>query len=205
MTMTRKFRVCAGIAGLLASSVTLSACVGPTYGTDKTAGEQLVDDLGSVASIGSNQTGPKVKYQPRAGLVLPADEQALVQPQQSLASKDNPNWVESPEDTRSRLREEATEKAASTTYRSPLASQRADGIDNTEMGQKKQTEKYREARRLQQGLYSDRRRSLTDPPLEYRKMPEELQADLGEPEKVKERRRKKEAEIANTGKKWWQF
>ena len=71
---------------------------------------------------------------------------------------------------------------------------------------KEQLEQYREARKLEQGLYSDKRRYLSDPPLDYRKLPAEATEDLGEPERKKERRRKKEAEVANSGaKKWWPF
>ncbi len=65
---------------------------------------------------------------------------------------------------------------------------------------------YREARKIEQGAYSDKRRFLSDPPLEYRRLPEGSEADLGEPEKDKERRRKKEAQIKNSGSKWyWPF
>jgi hypothetical protein len=56
------------------------------------------------------------------------------------------------------------------------------------------------------GAYGDKRRYLSDPPLDYRRLPEEAQADLGEPEKTKERRRKKEAKAAKqSGSSWWPF
>ena len=52
MGMTREFRVYAGIFGVVAGSLVLTGCLGgPTYGTDKTAGEHLMDDLGSTVSI----------------------------------------------------------------------------------------------------------------------------------------------------------
>ena len=68
-----------------------------------------------------------------------------------------------------------------------------------------QLEAYREARRIQDGRYTDRRRFISDPPLEYRKVedPSKL-TDLGESELAKEKRRKKEAEIAGTGQHWWE-
>lgn len=202
MGMTREFRVCAGIFGVVAGSLVLSGCIGgPTYGTDKTAGEHLMDDLGSAVSIGETTKPKNVKYQPRPGLVLPPSSEtaALVQPQQSLA-KDNPQWLESPEETRQRLRDEADANADSSTYVSPLAKSSA---NSRRLTAKEQQEAYREARKLQMGAYADKRRFLSDPPLEYRKMPEEAVADLGEPEQVKARRRKKEAAIAGSGKKWW--
>lgn len=106
MGMTRELRLAAGIAAILAGGLVLSGCIGgPTYGTDKTAGEHLLDDLGSAVSLAPAKKDP-VKYQPRPGLVLPPQQQqtALVEPQQSLASREaNPAWVESPEETRARL------------------------------------------------------------------------------------------------------
>ncbi|QRM54468.1 hypothetical protein [Sinorhizobium sp. BG8] len=205
MEMTRKLRVGASLAGLVGAGLALSGCVGgPTYGTDKTATEQLMDDIGNAVTIRpGNGAAKTIAYQPRGQLVLPKDETKLAQPQQSLAGKDNPQWVESPEQMRERLREEATLNQNNQFYESPLTSQFETG---RKLSAKEQQEKYREARRLEQGLYSDKRRTLSDPPIEYRKMPEEAQADLGEPEKDKERRRKKEASIAKTGKSpWWPF
>jgi hypothetical protein len=124
MGMTRELRAAAGIAAILAGGLVLSGCIGgPTYGTDKTAGEHLLDDLGSAVSLAPAKKDP-VKYQPRPGLVLPPQQQqtALVEPQQSLASREaNPAWVESPEETRARLREEADANKNDPNYVSPLA------------------------------------------------------------------------------------
>lgn len=202
--MTREFRVYAGIVGVVAGSFVLTGCIGgPTYGTDKTAGEHLIDDLGSAVSMGGDK--PKnVKYQPRPGLVLPPEGEkvALVQPQQTLATKDNPQWIEAPEETRQRLREEADANADRPGYVSPLAKSSA---NSRQLTAKEQQEAYREARRIQMGAYADKRRFLSDPPLEYRKLPEEAVADLGEPEQVKARRRKKEASVKGSGKKWYQI
>ncbi len=205
MKVTREFRVFAGVFGVVAGSFLLSGCIGgPTYGTDKTVGEHLMDDLGSAVSF---KSAPKsnVKYQPRPTLVLPpSQEQAsLVQPQQSVASKDNPQWLESPEETRQRLVAEADENSGQIGYVSPLAKSNA---NNRRLTAKEQQAAYREARKIEMGAYSDKRRFLSDPPLEYRALPEEAKADLGEDEKVKERRRKKEAQIKNSGSKWyWPF
>ena len=206
MEMTRALRVFASIAAVVAGCLVLSGCIGgPTYGTDKTAGEQLVDDLGSAISLAPPKKDP-VKYQPRAGLVLPpqGEQAALVQPQQSLASREaNPAWVESPEEVRERLREEADANKNNPNYVSPLAKASANG---RRLSAKEQQAAYREARKIEMGAYSDKRRFLSDPPLEYRRLPEASEADLGEPEKDKERRRKKAAQVANSGSKWyWPF
>jgi hypothetical protein len=206
MGMTRELRLAAGIAAILAGGLVLSGCIGgPTYGTDKTAGEHLLDDLGSAVSLAPAKKDP-VKYQPRPGLVLPPQQQQtdLVEPQQSLASREaNPAWVESPEETRARLRDEADANKNDPNYVSPLAKANANG---RRLSAKEQQEAYREARKIEQGAYSDKRRFLSDPPLEYRRLPEGSEVDLGEPEKDKERRRKKEAQIKNSGSKWyWPF
>ena len=50
---------------------------------------------------------------------------------------------------------------------------------------------------------TNQRKYLTDPPLEYRSVPQDQLADLGEPELKKEKQRKKDAAMAGTGKSWW--
>jgi hypothetical protein len=204
MGMTRNIRLRTGLIGLLGASFVLTGCMGPTYGTGKSVGEQLVEDVGNAVMIRpDNKEAKSIRYQPRGGLVVPKDELALTTPQQSVAGKDNPEWLESPEDMRARLRTEADENSNNTNYRSPLAAQ---GTTNRKLSAAEQTAAYREARRLQMGAYADKRRYLSDPPLDYRRLPEEAQADLGEPEKVKERRRKKEAKAAKqSGSAWWPF
>ncbi|MBN9056248.1 hypothetical protein JQ506_03555 [Shinella sp. PSBB067] len=204
MRMTRNIRVRTGLLGLLGGSLLLTGCMGPTYGTDKTAGEQLMDDLGNAVMIQpDNKDAKKIRYQPRGSLVVPKDKTALSSPQQSVAAKDNPQWLENPEDMRERLRDEADANTNNPGYRSPLASQHSNA---QQVGVASQTQAYREARRLQDGTYSDKRRYLSDPPVDYRRLPEQAQADLGEPEKQKERRRKKEAKAAKqSGSSWWPF
>ena len=204
MGMTRHIRVRTGLIGLLGASFVLTGCMGPTYGTGKSVGEQLVEDVGNAVMVRpDNKEAKNIRYQPRGGLVVPKDEVALVTPQQSVAGKDNPEWLESPEDMRERLRTEADENSNDVNYRSPLANQ---GTTNRKLSASEQTAAYRDARRLQMGAYSDQRRYLSDPPLDYRRLPEEAKEDLGEPERTKERRRKKEAKAAKqSGSAWWPF
>lgn len=197
------FRVSATVIGALAVVSGLSGCVSsPTYGTDKTAMEQLADDVGSVASFGGKPKND-TKYAPRADLVLPPKGAStdLVQPQQSLASKDNPQWLESPEETRKRLVAEADENSNNPNYRSPLL---AGYGSNGTMTETQKWQAFREARKQQTGAYIDQRRLLSDPPAAYRQVDEAKLSDLGEPEEKKEKARKKGAEIAGTGKSWWQ-
>lgn len=200
--MTSWFRVVAGFAGLAASTMSLSGCVSsPTYGTDKTAAEHLVDGIGGVFDLTPDNKNDKIAYQPHPKLVVPKKDQ-LAPPQQSLAdAKTDPNWVESPEQTRQRLRQEAD--AGGNSYRSPLLGQTAHSESQSLDEQRKA---YLEARKIQQGAYSDKRRFLSDPPLDYRKLDTAELTDLGTPEKVKQREREKEAKAAKqTDHKWWDF
>ncbi|MCC2608674.1 MULTISPECIES: hypothetical protein [Rhizobium/Agrobacterium group] len=197
-----------GVAGILASTLTLSGCLGsPTYGTDKTALEQLTDDLGSAVSIGGKEDEAKrnLKYNPRPSLVVAKGDAAnLPPPQQSLANRENnPNWVESPEETRKRLREEADANANNPRYQSPLITGKGQG------GQLTESEKWEAFRKAKQDAetvdVSARRRSLTEPPAEFRSADTANLSDLGEPEMQKEKRRKKEATEAKNSREWWKL
>jgi hypothetical protein len=74
MTMKTEYRACVTIGALIAASLALSGCLGPTYGTDKTATEQFVDDLGNIASIGLPERAPSIEYKPRPAIVKPTGE-----------------------------------------------------------------------------------------------------------------------------------
>ena len=221
MTMKIEYRAGVTIGALIAASLTLSGCLGPTYGTDKSSTEQLVDDLGNIASLGQTRKGEGIEYKPRPAIVKPSDTASLPVPQQNLA-ENNAAWVESPEETRARLIAEADGSANGATYSSPLAKRvasangssgratlggAADGPPTPQdvLKQANQRKEYQNARKIQKGAYSDRRRYLSDPPLTYRKPAESAPVDeLGEPERVKERRRISEAKKAGTGKRsWW--
>jgi hypothetical protein len=206
MLSTRWFRLGVCLTVAVAGGSLISGCVGsPRYGTDKTAMEQLTDDIGqSVSLTGDGPKNKGVKYSARPGLVLPssAAKQTLAEPQQTIASKDNPQWIESPEETRARLVKEADENSDNPNYRSPLASDKVEGGRQTTEAQ---TKAYREARAAQKGTYTDRR-YISDPPTEYRAVDDPAKLDdLGEPELKKAKKKKKEAAIAGTGKQWWNF
>jgi hypothetical protein len=200
--MRQLFRVAGTLLTLATAGAALGSCIGgPTYGTDKTAGEQLFDDIGDAASIAPKKNGTDIAYQPRGALIKPADDKTLVAPQQDLAnSKDNPQWVESPEQARERLKLEADANKDNGSYRSPLM------VSVSALSPEQQTAAYREARKVQQGTYTDRRRFMSDPPLEYRQVSDPaVLTDLGESEAAKAKRRQKEAAIAGTGQHWWQI
>ncbi|KQO78875.1 hypothetical protein [Rhizobium sp. Leaf262] len=204
--MTQSFRMYGTIAGVISVSLALSACTSPTYGTGKTAAEQLVDDLGNATSITGDQSKRSVKYNPRPGLVVPAQARGeqLAQPQQSLANREtNPQWPETPEEARERLRKEADENRDNPHYRSPLL---AGNGTNGQMTESQKWEAFRKAKADAQGgtiVNSNQRKFLTDPPVEYRSVPQDQLTDLGTPEAKKEKERKKNAALAGTGKSWW--
>ncbi|WP_419906358.1 hypothetical protein [Hoeflea sp.] len=188
MNSTTGFRTGCALAGIVAASVLVSGCVSsPTYGTDKTANAQLIDDLSNIVSIIPPKRNSEVAYAPRPAIVEPPEGSGgtLPAPQSSLASTENPQWPESPEETRQRLREEAEDARGN--YRSPLST--GSGAVTAE-----QREQFRQAKALQKGAYSGRR-YLSDPPVEYRQPSATAPVDdLGEPEFKKERARKKAAQ-----------
>ncbi|HEY0122317.1 MAG TPA: hypothetical protein VGC14_11255 [Rhizobium sp.] len=206
MKAMHRVRVSVSLTALVVGCGLMSGCLSsPRYGTDKTAGQQLFDDLGDIASVSAVTPKDKnVKYPNRPGLVLPAENQreALTAPQQTLASKDNPAWLESPEDARKRLAAEADENKSNSNYRSPLA--QADSTSNRKT-EAEQTAAYRAARQDQAGTY-DQRRYLIDPPQQYRQVSDPAALnDVGTPETKKEKKRKKDAEAAQqaNSSSWW--
>lgn len=215
MTMKTEYRASVTIGALIAASMVLSGCLGPTYGTEKSSTVQLMDDLGSIASLRQTNKGAGIAYNPRPAIVKPTDTASLPAPQQSVV-ENNPAWVESPEQTRARLIAEADAGGATPLARKGVSSgggsvpnmgRGGDGPPTSEqlLLTEKQRRAQQEAMQIQQGAYSDRRRFLSDPPLTYRQPSETAPVgDLGEPERAKERRRIAEAKKAGTGRRsWW--
>ncbi|MCO5733187.1 hypothetical protein [Rhizobium sp. SSA_523] len=194
-----------GICVVTAVAAGVSGCVSsPTYGTSKTAGEQLVDDLGQSLAFSQDAANKDTRYNPRPKLVVSKSaESSLPPPQASLAGRDNnPNWVESPEETRARLRLEAEENRNNPNYRSPLLA--GNGTAGT-MTETQRWEAFRKARaNAESPGISGQRRTLTEPPTQYRLADNAALTDLGEPELKKERERKKSAaSAASNTSSWW--
>jgi hypothetical protein len=202
---------------LTAGTFVLSGCIGgPTYGTDKTAAEQLLDDLGNVATI--RPQGGDINYQPRPDLVRPPSTGALPPPQPSVAQAGSQTWPESPEQARARLVAEAD--AGGTNYRSPLAQRAQAGprgrviggseADSAPLPTAANTRdaqaEFRQARAIQDGRDPTRRAFLSEPPLEYRQPAATAPVgELGESERAKEQRRLANAERPGSGRRWWPF
>lgn len=209
MKTTRALRVAIGAAGIFGATMTLSGCVGgPTYGTDKTAMAQLGDDLSNTVALGSSrdEQTKKLRYNPRPGLVVAGVDEdkgapALPAPQTAMNnSANNPNWVESPEDTRARLRKEAEANEKNQNYRSPLLAGNGQAGTLTE---EQKWQAFRQAKAKAETVDISQRTTLSDPPAEYRAADAAALNDLGEKESDKEKKRKKEAEEASKTSSWW--
>ncbi|CAN7517960.1 hypothetical protein LJR234_003790 [Mesorhizobium amorphae] len=206
------------LAPLVVSGLALSGCMGsPTYGTDKTAGEQLAGDLSSAFSF-SPKRGEKIDYKPRPELVKPAPGQKenLPPPQESIETA-SADWPESPEARRARLRADATAHQDDPAYQSqivddvqtdPVAVKKAmaeSGSSHPPRWSPADSDKGRAAeiqRRMAEGKQGDpnTRKYLSEPPLDYRVAAATApQGELGEDEYKKERRLKKEAEGKKSG------
>lgn len=196
------------VVGALMASLALGGCVSsPTYGTDKTAGSQLLDDVSNMASFGSKKRN-QIAYNPRPELVRPAQGTAaqLPAPQTGIETANNANWPESPEARRKRIRDTATANQNNPNFTPevendmPLAKQNTGkpeyGFFNDKVpansGNASSAGAEFRARKLASTAGSPTtRRYLSEPPLEYRQ-PAATAAtnELGEDEAKKERERK---------------
>lgn len=201
------------LAPLVASGLALSGCMGsPTYGTDKTAAEQLAGDLTGAVSFAPKRRDP-IDYKPRPTLVKPAPGQkdALPAPQESIETA-SADWPESPEQRRARLRADATAHQNDPGYQpeivddvqtDPESVKKAmddSGSSHPPRWSPADSDKGRAAeiqRRLAQSKQGDpnTRKYLSEPPLAYRVASGTApQNELGEDEYKKERRLKAQAE-----------
>jgi hypothetical protein len=196
------------VLGALVASLALGGCVSsPTYGTDKTAGSQLLDDVSNMASFGPKKRN-QIAYNPRPELVRPAEGKPaqLPTPQAGVETAGNANWPESPEARRKRIRDTATANQNNPNFvpevgsDMPLAKQDTGkpeyGFFNDKVpanqGNKSNAGADFRARKLASTAGSPTtRRYLSEPPLEYRQ-PASTAAtnELGEDEAKKERDRK---------------
>ena len=168
---------CALGLGLLS----LGGCViaGPTYGTDKRVGEQLLEDVASVTSL--RRETVKIDYKPRPGLVPAPEGAELPAPQDSVA-KNDVAFESSPE----KLRETLAASGGLRNVDSRSVSAQSKQYDP-------QTGKRIDMRKRAARIGDpNQRRLLTDPPVEYRQAASTAPTgDLGTPEYKKERARKK--------------
>ncbi|WP_127519896.1 hypothetical protein [Mesorhizobium sp. Z1-4] len=193
------------VAGIVsAAAIVLSGCVSsPTYGTDKTAGKQLMEDVSGILALGpSRKKTPQIAYKPRPELVTPETTAVLPEPQDDVTTASNPAWPESPEQRLARIRAEADENADNPVYRSSVINDtREQGTEITYgdplLSNGSNRERLAEIRRRKldaQGGNPTSRKYLSEPPLDYRQPAETAPTDeLGESEWRKERKARRDA------------
>ena len=161
-------------------AVVLAGCsvAGPTSGTDKRVGEQLVEDLASITSL-SKKSAP-IDYRPRPGLVPAPESGALPVPQESV-TESAAAFSQSPEQLREELLASESRRGIDTRSVS-LQSKRVDPATGKRIDMR-----ARAAAITQDGS----RAKLSDPPVAYRQAATTAPTgDLGVPEYKKERARK---------------
>lgn len=215
MTGNRRSGIAAA-AGLAIAGAALSGCMSsPTYGTDKTSSEQLIGDVSNILALAPKDRAP-IDYKPRPELVKPVkgSAAALPTPQDSVASAGNPQWPESPEQKRARLRAEADENrddpgwrpnidpdlaraTAAPAEKNPVMNTRhlETGVEPVGTGKSaSQSAAFRKQLAENRQGSSENRKFLSEPPLDYRRSADTAPVDdLGEDELKKERRLKAEA------------
>lgn len=215
-------------AVLAFSGLAITGCVSsPTYGTDKTSTEQLVGDVSGILSI-APKNKQQIDYKPRPELVKPVKGEVatLPTPQDGVNATDNPDWPESPEMKRARLRAEAAANRDKPGFRPqiendmPIATASAQpeppspryqdtGIEPIGTSSSQKSADFKKKLAEQRQGSPTNRRYLSEPPIQYRQPSDTAPVgDIGEDEAKKERRMKAAAKKAGGGSKWadlWPF
>lgn len=196
------------VSPVLAAGMLAGGCMSsPTYGTGVSANEQLLSDVTNIVSVAPKRKDP-IDYKPRPDLVRPAAGQVadLPAPQQQVASQ-NPDWPESPEQRRKRIRADVDANRDSANFDSPVVSDGGgsdnytarddnfykNGIRSQAQAAKEEAEVRKRIVETKQGSATTRK-YLSEPPLAYRQPAATAASDeLGEDELKKERRAKKAA------------
>jgi hypothetical protein len=212
------------VAPLLVSGLLVSGCMSsPTYGTGTTQTKQLTSDVSNILSLKPKRAFAS-NYTPRPDLVKPTTPTTdLPPPQESIVTASADQWPESPEQRRARIRADATENRDKQGWEPEVVNDIAEQEDSaatkfgsSPRGRDGSIAKYGEAEdisgkgalirqqtaEMKQGSPTVRR-TLTEPPLEYRQPAATAPTDeLGEDEFKKQRRLKAEAAKANGTTSW---
>lgn len=214
------------VAPLVASGLLASGCMSsPTYGTGTTQNQQLVTDVSGMFSLKPKRTSSE--YSPRPELVKPTTPTTdLPPPQESIVTADAAQWPESPEQRRARIRADATENRDKLGWEPEVVNDIAvekqsqsvalgtsgrsieSGVAPAGKGEnltKKGAEFKQKLAMTKQGSPTVRR-TLSEPPLDYRQPAATAPTDeLGEDEYKKQRRLKAEARKSSGDKSWRDF
>ena len=197
-------------AVLVMGCLSLGGCLGPTYGTGKSQGETLFDDMNNFVSLGDSGDKKTIAYTPRPDLVKPDNTSVLPQPEVARNTTGDPNWPESPEERSKRI------QAAAYQGDGPLpaefASKRKEGVTQGYLDRtsgngynfnrnsddagvlspeqlKSRGELVKKRLAEQQQGSPTQRRYLSEPPLKYREPAASAPVgDPGEDEEAKARR-----------------
>lgn len=197
-------RTCLSALAIAAAATALAGCMGPTYGTGKTQGEQLFDDLDSIIPLGGGDDAKPISYSPRPELVKPKSLSSLPAPEAESADV----GVDSPEARRERLKADAARADAGAPVTPELAEAREDmvakgrvrplsprenalekgGFPLTPQELREGSAEYKK-KMAEQQLSPTQRKYLSEPPVAYRQPASTAPVgQQGEDEEVKERR-----------------
>lgn len=179
------------LVGVAVVAAALSGCMGNrmTYGTGTAPGKQTLDDLAGIVTFGANKAKPKVAYQPRPKVVAPPANAALPQPG-SDSGMANANWPKDPDEA-ARQRKLAKDKGGMTLIPADSSAVDVSGLPKSGPGSLSQmlvkgedqamkdrdnmakAEKIRaELKSADAGVDGNGnpvRKTLTEPPVDYRK------------------------------------
>ena len=204
-------------APLAAVGLLTAGCMSsPTYGTGKSANEQLFDDVTGILSIAPKQREP-IDYKPRPELVKPPSDQALAAPQDPISTASNPAWPESPEQRRRRYNEYATANQSDGGFEPVVEDERSREVKRPQstnfrgdfsVDSMSSSKRNEFKRRLQESKSGDpdKRKYLSEPPVEYREPAVSAPVDdIGEDEWKKEKRRKADSRKKSGKTSWRDF
>jgi hypothetical protein len=204
--------------GVAVSAMSLAGCMSsPTYGTGKTANQQLLEDLTGIMSIKSKR-GPQIAYQPRPELVKPETTAVLPPPQENVTTASTSAWPESPEERLARIRASATANQGNAAFRPQVQVESipgatvikpTEGLDADPLARKPNSAQQRAA--FKQALSEHngaipQRKYLSEPPLVYREPAATAPVnDIGEDEWKKERDARRTVSSSKESGSWWPF
>lgn len=174
----------------------LAGCSGTTYGTGITQEQQTIEDVMTIASLGSKDA-PPIDYRPRGGIVAPPNNSLPPPgsaPDVTAAIASDPNWPQDPDEAKAARR--AARAAQPMNQPSPNfvlpKGQTSHSVANGEYSEQQKAEgkkAWDELHKGKTGTYDANgnpvRKYLTEPPVAYRAP--DPNAPMTEPPKKKKK------------------